>query len=248
MNHRENEILIIQTSDSSSLFITKDYFPYDDTEIETLCYSIREGDNPLYWLDDWHTDLQAVINLVEFPHRNVAGKRDYISWWLNCRPSFVDETIKSFLKQRLELYHLTGEIQNAFQNARYGLEFNSDCLLEWHKILNVVYDKKLLELIPKEDNSWYQKTDAVTIHFEGFKFLPYISISLKIDAFDSFQKLLDYLYGFIMNDVNQLSYNKEWILFNTRNGLILQKDKILDRRPLNEIEIKDGDKIICFKK
>jgi hypothetical protein len=99
-----------------------------------------------------------------------------------------------------------------------------------------------------EDNNWYQKANAATIKFEGFKTLPYISVSLKIDAFDSFQKLLDFLYGFIMNEVTQSSYNNEWILFNTRNELILKKDAILCRRPLNEIGIKDGDKIICYKK
>jgi hypothetical protein len=248
MKTKENELLRIQTSDSSSIFITKDLFPYDDPDIEQLCYSISEGYNPVYWLDDWHTDLQKVINVMEFPKRNVSGKRDYISWWLNCRPSFVDVSVKSILKKRLEAYHLTGEIRNTFRNAKYGLEFNSDCLLEWHTILNVEYDKRLLELTPKEDNNWYNEINTVTIYFEGFISLPYSRISLKTDAFPTFQNFLDYLYGLIRIEVNQFSYGEEWILFNTISGVILQKDNINVLRPLNELKINHDDKIICYKK
>lgn len=245
---KDNELLIIQTSDSSSIFITKGLFPYDDPDMEQLRYSIREGYNPLYWLDDWHTDLKKVINLMEFPKRNISCKRDYISWWLNCRPSFVDDSIKLILKKRLESYHLTGEIQNTFRNVKYGLEFNGDCLFEWHTILNVEYDKKLLGLIPKEDNNWYKEINTVTIYFEGFIYLPYLCISLKRDSFPTFQYLLDYLYGFIRNEVKQFSYGEEWILYNTMIGQILQKDNVNVLQPLTELKINHDDKIICYRK
>jgi|688.fasta_scaffold801710_1 hypothetical protein len=248
MKTKENELLIIQTSDSSSVFITKDLFPYDDPDLEQICYSISEGYNPLYWSDDWHNDLQEVINLIEFPKRNVSCKRDYISWWLNCRPSFVDDSIKPILKKRLQAYHLTGEIRNAFSNTKYGLEFNSDCLLEWHAILDVEYDKKLLELILKEDNSWYNEMNTITIYFDGFLHLPYSRISLKTNVFPIFQNFLDYIYGLIKNEVNQFSYGEEWILFNTVNGIILQKDNLNVSRPLNELKINHADNIICYKK
>jgi len=248
MKTKENELLIIQTSDSSSIFITKDLFPYDDPDLEQICYSISEGYNPLYWSDDWHNDLQEVINLIEFPKRNVSCKRDYISWWLNCRPSFVDDSIKPILKKRLQAYHLTGEIRNAFSNTNYGLEFNSDCLLEWHSILDVEYDEKLIELIPKEDNSWYNEMNIITIYFDGFLSLPYSRISIKTNIFPAFQNFLDYIYGLIRNEVNQFSYGEEWILFNTNNGIILKKDNLNVTRPLNELKIKHADNIICYKK
>jgi len=248
MKTRDNEILIIQTSDSSSIFITKDLFPYDDPDLEKMCYSICEGYNPLYWLDAWHTNLQEAINLLEFPNKSISGKRDYISWWLNCRPSFVDDSVKSTLKERLVNYHLTGEIKNTFRNAKYGLEFNSDCLLEWHTLLDVEYDKKLLDLITTEENHWYNESAEITIFFDAFLYLPYLRISLKKDLFPTFQDFLDYLYGLIRNEVNQFSYGKEWILFNTNSGQILQKNNLNVTRPLSELMIKNADKIICYKK
>jgi len=248
MKIKNNELLIIQTSDSTSIIVNKELFPYDDPDMEQLCYSISEGYNPLYWLVNCHNDLQKIINLIEFPKRNVSCKRDYISWWLNCRPSFVDDSVKSILKKRLEVYHLTGEIQNTFRNVKYGLEFNSDCLLEWHTILNVEFDKKLLELIPKDANNLQNELSIVTVYFEGFIFLPFSSISLKRDAFSTFQNFLDYLFGLIRNEVKQFSYGEQWILFNTMNGLILQKDNINVMQALTELKINHNDKIICYKK
>jgi hypothetical protein len=248
MKTKENELLIIQTSDSSGIFITKDLFPFDDPDIEQFGYSICEGYNPLYWSSDWHKDILEVINLIEFPKRNISYKRDYISWWLNCRPSFVSESIKPILKNRLQAYHLTGEIRNAFINTKYSLEFNSDCLLEWHAILDVEYDKKLLELIPKEDNMRYTERNTITIYFDGFLHLPYSRISLKTNLFPTFQNFLDYIYGLIKNEVNLLSYGKEWILFNTVNGIILDKDNLKGSRSLNEMKINHAEKIICYKK
>lgn len=249
MKNRDNEILKIQTSDSTEIIITKDFFPFDDPDMEEINYSIREGDNPLYWSNLWLNQLSDAINLLEFPNANISCKRDYLSWWLNCKPIFVDESIKDYLKHRLELYHLTGEIRNAFQNANFGLEFNANCLLEWHKILNVKYGRKLLKLIPnKSDKHWVKKMNIVNIQFEGFEFLPYNSISLKVDAFDNFQKFLNYIFIFIKNEVSKFSYQKEWILYNTKDGLILEKENILDTRTLNKVGINNYDKIICYKK
>jgi hypothetical protein len=248
MKNNDNEILIIQTSESSSIFITKDLFPFDDPDLEQICYTISEGNNPLYWLDAWHTDLQEVINLLEFPNRSVSVRRDYISWWLNCRPSFIDDSVKSTLKQRLVNYHLTGEIKNTFRNAKYGLEFNCDCLFEWHSLLSVEYDRKLLDLIPTEANLWYNEITTITILFDGFLHLPYSRISLKTNLFPTFQNFLDHIYGLIRNEVNQFSYGKEWILFNTNSGQILQKNNLNVMLPLSELTIKNADKIICYKK
>jgi len=246
MKTKENKLLIIQTSDSSSVFITKDLIPYDDQDIEQFGYSISEGYNPLYWSSDWHKDILEVINLIEFPKRNISCKRDYISWWLNCRPLFVSDLITPILKKRLQTYHLTGEIRNTFINTKYGLEFNSDCLLEWHTILDVEYDKKLLELIPKEDNMLYSERNIITIYFDGSFNFPYSSISLKTDVFPTFQYFLDYIYSLIKNEVNQFSYGEEWILFNTVNGIILQKENL--NVSLNELKMNHADNIICYKK
>jgi hypothetical protein len=248
MQTRDNELLIIQTSDCSSIYVTNELFPYDDPEIERLCYSIAEGYNPLYWLDNWYTDLDEIINLVEFPKRNVSCKRDYISWWLNCRPLFVHDSVKSILKKRLEVYHLTGEINNAFRNVKYGLEFNSNCLLEWHKILNVECDKRLLEIIAKDENNSYDEINTVTLYFEGFMYLPFSAISLKTDAFPTLQNFLDYIYSLIRKEVNQFSYGEEWILFNVMSGLILQKNNFSLIQPLSELKFNCNDKIICYKK
>lgn len=248
MRHLDNEILVIQTSDSSGIIITKDFLPYDDADIESLCYSIREGDNPLYWSDCWHTDIQTVINLIEFPHKKVSCRRDYISWWLNCKPTFVDEMIKPLLKQRIELYHLTGEIKNAFRNAKFGLEFNLDCLIAWHKLLKVDYKEDLINLIPTEGNNWYTEISTITIQFEGFQSLPYRTIILKFDLVVHFQMLLNYLYTCINQEVPTFSYGNKWILYNSTCGVIFQKEDNIDKRTLKELGTKDNDKIICYKK
>lgn len=79
-------------------------------------------------------------------------------------------------------------------------------------------------------------------------YLPYSRISLKRDAFSTFQNFLDYLYGLIRNEVNQFSYGEQWILFNTMSGLILQKDNINVMKQLTELKINRNDKIICYKK
>ncbi len=242
---KDNEILIIQTSDSSSIFVNKDLFSHDDPALEKIFYSICEGYNSLYWLDVWHIDLHEVINLLEFPNQSISVKRDYISWRLNGRPSFVDESIKSTLKERLVNYHLTGEIKNTFRNANYGLEFNNDCLLKWHSLLDVEYDKTLLDLIPADGNHLFYESTEITIFVNGFLDLPYTSISLKNDLFPTFQNFLDYLYALIRNEVNQFSYGKEWILNNTNRGQILQKNNINVSMSISELMIKNADKIIC---
>jgi hypothetical protein len=248
MKNRDNELLIIQTSNSSGLIITKDYFPYDDSDIEEICYSIREGDNPLYWSDCWHNDLQSILNIIEFPHKNISGKRDYISWWLNCRPTFVHESIKPLLKQKIEFYHSIGEIKNTFRNAKSGLEFNSNCLIEWHKLLQVEYGQKLIELIPKEENVWFKDVNTITLFFDSFQSLSYQSLSIKFDKSIKFQILLDYIYTYISNEVSAFSYEDKWILYNSTSGIILNKENNIDNRTMEELKIKAKDKIICYKK
>ncbi len=243
-------LLILQTSDSSSIFINKELFPHDDPNEEKpdLCYSINEGNNPLYWCDNWHRDLSKVISIMESPNRRVSVKRNYISWWLNCRPSFVDDLMKPMLKVRLETYYLTGEIRNAFKNANKGFEFNADCLLEWHSLLNVQCDNELLKLIPAGNNHISDDFSVITIGFVGFDSLPYKMISLKFRLSHNFQMLLNVIYEMIKYEVNQMSYGVDWVLYDSSIGAILEKIAINDTRHLSALGVVSFDGIICYKK
>jgi hypothetical protein len=247
MNIDEKQLLILQTSDSSSIYITQKLFPYDALDLIQLSYSISEGNNPLYWSENWHDDLMKTISIMEFPNRNVSGKRDYISWWLNCRPAYVSETIKPILKTRMETYYSTGEIRNAFRNANQGLEFNCDCLLEWHSILDVQCDGNLLKLIPEENNRRFDDISTITIKFDGFESLPFSMVSLKLELFPDFQRLLDYLYNSLKNEVEQMSYGVDWVLYDSYTGLVLQKSELIDVRPLDAIGIACCESLICYK-
>ena len=250
MKSRENSILEIQTAESGMIIIssTLNYDDNGDVMGEYFTITEIEGYGGHYWSYSHIHSVLGCLNHLENPPMSHGLNRNFISWWLNCRPSFVDNSIKSILNQRIVDYHLTGEIRNTFRNARYGLEFNNDCLLEWHNLLNIEYDKKLLDLIPPKENHWYNEIAEITILFDGFLYLPYSKISLRKDLFPTFQNFLDYLYGLISNEVNQFSYGKEWILFNTNSGEILQKDNLNGSSPLSELSIKNDDKIICYKK
>lgn len=242
----ENILLIIQTSDSSSVFITEELFSHDDDRIH-LTYSISEGNNPLYWTDSWNNDLLKTISLMEFPHRIVAGRRDYISWWLNCRPHIVSEIIKPMLKSRLEAYYVTGEIKNAFVNAKFGLEFNSDCLMEWHSILEVQCDQNLLKLIPDASEGWVDVKSMISIGFVGFDSLPFSKISFEMSRFRNFQGLLDTVFNMLKQEVNRMSYGDEWVLYDSHTGVVLTKSELNDVRPLGEIGVPFLDRLICYK-
>ena len=250
MKLRENSMLEVQTAESGMIIIssTPNYDNYGDDMEKYFTITEIEGHGGHYWSYSHIYSVLDCLNHLENPPMNHGFKRSFISWWLNCRPSFVDDSVKTILKQRLVDYHLTGEIRNTFRNSKYGFEFNSDCLMEWHTLLDIEYDKKLLELIPPEENHWYNESAEITVFFDGFLYLPYSRISLKKDLFPTFQNFLDYLYGLTSNEVNQFSYGKEWILFNTNSGNILQKTNLNVSRPLNELSIKNADKIICYKK
>jgi len=250
MRLRENSILEIQTAESAMIIIssTPNYDDYGDDMGEYFTITEIEGFGGDYWSYSHIHSVLNCLNHLENPPMNYGFNRNFISWWVCWRPSFVDNSIKSILRQRLLDYHLTGEIRNTFRNAKYGLEFNCDCLLEWHTLLDIEFDKKLLDLIPPEENHWYNESAEITIFFDGFLYLPYSRISLKKDLFPTFQNFLDYLYGLIRNEVNQFTYGKEWILFNTNSGQILQKNNLNGARPLSELMIKNADKIICYKK
>jgi hypothetical protein len=248
MNIDEKQLLILQTSDSSRICITQELFPYDTPDLIQLSYSISEGNNPLYWSENWHDDLMKTISIMEFPNRNVSGKRDYISWWLNCRPAYVSETIKPILKIRLETYYSTGEIRNAFRNANQGLEFNCNCLLEWHSILNVEYEKEMLKLIPESNNFRLNDVRSITIRFVGFDSLTFSTISLKLGLFPDFQCLLNDLFKMLKNEVKQMSYGEDWVLYDSCTGLVLEKAAINDTRSLNTLGIANFDRFICYKK
>lgn len=248
MQNRGNVLLEIQTSDCTKIVVTSDLFPFDDGDIEIQCYSILEGYNPTYWSDCWHKNLMTVVNLIEFPPRNVSCKRDYISWWLNCKPLFVSEEVKPILEEKLTYYHLTGEIMNAFRYSNLGLEFNPACLFSWHQILEVEYDQSLLDLIPRERQFDPDSIDVFTIYFEGFQPHLYRSLSVNLNWFGNFQLFLDFIYSLIKNSVPAYSYADNWILYNCTAGFILKK-----REPSEEISllltgIKANDKIICYKK
>lgn len=249
MNTSENDLLIIQTSSSSSLFITKELFPNDADDIEEWTYCIREGDNPLYWQDRWHKDFNAAFNRIELPARNIAGRRSYISWWLNCRPSFIGHSVKPFLKKRVEEYHKTGEIKNAFKNAIYGLEFNSDCLFFWHEVLDIQIDSTLIGFIPDGERGWLPQTETINIQFNGFEHLVQTSTTLRMDAFSDFQSLLNHIYiNVLSQEVPKRSYGSHWILYHIRNAQILEKGNSPEKNSLSEYDILDGDTIICYRK
>jgi hypothetical protein len=249
MKKNDNELLIIQTSDSSAIYIKKDFFPYDDPEIEELCYSICEGYNPLYWLQDWYKNIEDVLNILEFPQRQISVKRDYISWWLNCKPRYINDSIIPLLRKKLENYHLTGEITNAFINARNGLEFNANCIIEWHKILNVEFNEHLIKLIPDE-STYDEQIKSITIFFEGFEKLPIKNISLKIEMFDGYFNLRNYISQLILNEeeIYENSSYPEFILYNTNSCEIIRKNKFFEFRSIIKAGINEGDKIICYKK
>jgi len=249
MRWHENEKLRIQTSDSSSIIVTREEFPYDSYEEgdSDLRYSISEGNNPLYWCDCWHKDFESIIAILEMPPRDSCN-RDHISWWLNFRPAYIDESVSEYLRERLLLYHKFGEIVKAFRYSRFGLEGNPDCLLLWHKLLAVQFDPKLLNLIPN-DRVGYVETPSITIIFDGFNNLPYKSFNLKLLPWVRFQHVLDYIFGCIKSSVTPLSYGTEWILVNLRSGKILKKVFYpaykIDNRTLNLAGIQSGDKLIC---
>jgi hypothetical protein len=247
MQNQGNVLLEIQTSDSTKIVVTSDLFPFDDADIELQCYSILEGYNPTYLSDCWHRNLMGVINLIEFPPRYVSCKRDYISWWLNCKPLLVAEIVKPILAEKLKYYHLTGEIMNAFRYANLGLEFNPDCLFLWHQLLEVEYDQSLLDLIPVEQQVELNR-DMITIYFDGFQPQLYRSLSVNLDWFSNFQFFLDFIYSLIKDSVPVYSYADNWILYNSTAGYILRKRESSENNSLLSTGIKANDRIICYKK
>lgn len=247
MRNRDNEKLAIQTAEGLRIVVTRDEFPYEDNDEgdSDLHYSISESP---YWSDCWHKEFESIIAILEMPPRDLAVRRDYISWWLNCRPYYVDESVAGYLKKRLQLYHKMGEIEKAFRYSRCGLESNPDCLLLWHNLLGVQFDPKLLNLLPN-DTRGYVEVPTIIVMFDGFNNLPYMSFSLRLFPQARFQHILDYIYSCIKSSVNALSYGNEWILVNLRSGHIIKKEINptfkMDTRSLDTVGIKKGDKLIC---
>lgn len=246
----DNDVLVIQTADSSSIIVTRDEFPYDSFEEgdSDLQYSIREGDNPRCWCDNWHREFESIINIIEMPPQGWACRGGYISWWLNCRPTFIDESVSMYLKKRLQLYHKMGEIEKAFRYSKFGLEAKPDCLMLWHHLLEVSINPKLMTLIPN-DRVGKVEVPTITVIFDGFNNIPFTGLYLKTRPLSTFQHLLDYIYGCIGSTVNPISYGSEWILINQRSGEILRKAinplYKIDNRTLNAVGIKEGDRLIC---
>jgi hypothetical protein len=56
----ENILFIIQTSDSSSVFITEELFPHDDDRIQ-IAYSVSEVNNPLCRTDSCYENLVTIF-------------------------------------------------------------------------------------------------------------------------------------------------------------------------------------------
>jgi hypothetical protein len=250
IKYKLTPVLEIQTAESGMVRISREpaYHEYADDIRECLTIAEIEGLGGHYWSFSHIYSMSSCLNLLEIPPINYHKSRSFISWWLNFKIHFIDESIKPLLKRKLELYHLTGEIKNSFRNVNCGLEFNADCLLEWHNILQVDINKELIDLITSNDFVYVNEISSVTIYFIGFRSLPYSSILLKIDKSISLQGLLDYIYAFINKEVPAFSYSDKWILYNSTREIIFNKEKSSDCRTLDDLGIKPNDKIICYKK
>lgn len=246
MRLRENSILEVQTAESGMIIISSepDYDDYSDDVGEYFTITEIEGYGGYYWSFSHIHSVSDCLNHLENPPMNHGFDRSFISWWLNFNPNFVDESIKPLLKRKIEIYHSTSELKNAFINNKHGY---SDAIFDWHKLLELDYDSKLLNLIPKEKNIRHEKENTILIQFEGFHFLQYINIKINFDLNKDFQYFLNYMYQYIDKEVPAYSYNDKWILYNSTNGKILKKEGNVDTRILKEISIKKNDKIICYK-
>jgi hypothetical protein len=244
MRLNENSILEIQTAESAAIIVYKNigFEGLGDDMGENFTITEIEGLGTDYWSYSYNNVLNC-LNHLENPPMKLG--RNFISWWLYREPFFVDNSIKSILRQRLLDYHWTGEIRKNFRNPNYY--FNRDNFLEWHILLEIEFDKKLLDLIYAEGTHCYKESAEITIFFDGFLQLPYSRISLKIDLFPNYQNFLNYLFGLIRNEVNQFSYGKEWILFNTISGQVLKKNNLNESSPLSDLMINNSDNIICYK-
>ena len=235
-------LLRIQTSSSSELKVYKNLFPFDDDIIQH-CYNIREGDNPIYWESKWHQNFSEVFSLIEFPNQNVACNRDYVSWWLNCRPWFIHESIVPILKERVETYYKTGEIKLAMEYAGCGLEFDQNCLLIWHEKLGITLDEKYAQLI---DEGFAPPLDLITIQFQGFTNVCH-KITYAKTSFEDFQHLLNWLFKTVPMKVNPHSYGKEWVLYDSNSGRILEKSSsTYDNLDFNG-RMRNQVKLVCYK-
>ena len=246
MRLRENSILEVQTAESGMIIISSepDYDDYSDDVGEYFKITEIEGYGGYYWsFSHSHTVINC-LNHLENPPMNHGFDRSFLSWWLNFNPIFVDESIKTLLKRRIEIYHSTGEIKKAFINNKHGY---SDAIFEWHRLLELNYDEKLLKLIPKEKDIRQEKENTILIQFEAFHSLPYLNIKLNFDLNKNFQYFLNYIYDCIDKEVPAYSYNDKWLLYNSTSGNILKKEVNIDTRILKELGINPGDKIICYK-
>lgn len=249
MRLRDNSIFELQTAESGAIIIYKEsyYDDYGDELGERYTISEIEGYGGYYWGFSFLKNEKECLNYLENIPYNYEFKRSYISWWLNSRPLFIEDSFKLLLKERLEFYYLTSEIQNTFYNSKNELvAFEIDCILEWHEILNVKTEQKLSKFLPQK-NVQIQNKRPLNIKFESFNSLPFYSIQVNYDLFKYFQDLLNYIYEFIKKEVPIYSYNIKWVIYNSSKGNIIKKETDSNILTFKNIDINPGDNIICYK-
>jgi hypothetical protein len=246
MKLRANSILEVQTAESGMIIICSEPDCDDYSEEVGKYFTITEieGYGGYYW---GFSHINSMINCLyhlENPPMSHGFDRSFISWWLNSNPNFLGESIKPLLRHKIEIYYATGEIKNAFMNNKHGY---SNAIFQWHRLLELNCDAKLLKLIPDEKDTRHKDENNIFIQFEAFSSLPSLSIRLNFDLNKNFQDLLNYVYKYIYKEVPAFSYHDKWILYNSSTGNILKKNDNTDTRTLLALGINTGDKIICYK-
>jgi len=114
--------------------------------------------------------------------------------------------------------------------------------------LQVNYKSELLELVSKKESYVVHNINTLIIQFDGFLTHPYHSICIKLDLFNDFQSLLNYIFALINKEVSPYTYTEKWILYNSRSSFIIIKENNSGNRTLKDLGIELNDKLICYKK
>jgi len=240
-------LLEIQTDVSGMIQITEGIQEDEFANFDNY-YSVKEFDGygGVYWSFGLFSRLDECLNSIEHsPDHHAINARSYVSWWLNFKPYYIDEELKPKLRKKIELYYKTGEIVKALKNS---IEGYPEAIFEWHEKLEFPLGQNDFILNQKDEFNTNLKLRTINIYFDSFPLLLYTNIELRIDSFDNFQKLLDYIYKIIEREVPPHSYDKKWILYNSTRGEILRKNSSIDNRSLHDAGINSKEIIICYRK